>query len=106
MTWLIFFDDAGTLKCRKANATDATKPVHGYVIANVLAGNNATVYTDSYLPGTGLTRGSKYFLSAATGGAVTATAPTGSGNIVQCVGVAIDTTAIKFEPENDFIIRA
>ncbi len=100
-----FWDDTGTLKVRKANATDATKPAHGYVKAAVTEGNPATVYTDGLLPGSGLTIGSRYFLSAATGGAVTATAPTGTGNILQVVGVAISATEIKFEPQ-DPVIRA
>lgn len=92
------FDDTGTTKCRKANATDATKPGHGYVKAAVELGANATVYTDGYLPGTGLTVGSKYFLSATTPGAVTTTPPAATGNITQVIGVAVSATEIKFEP--------
>ncbi len=101
-----FFDDTGTLKCRKADATDATKPTHGYVKAAVLDAGNATVFTDGFLPGTGLTKGSKYFLSAATAGLVATTAPSTTGNIAQAVGFAVSATLIKFEPVSDFIIRA
>ncbi len=98
------FDDSGTTKCRKADATDATKPAHGYVKAAVTSGSNATVYTDGYLPGTGLTVGSKYFLST-TPGEVTTTPPASTGNILQKIGVAVSTTAIKFEPLTP-IVRA
>ena len=101
-----FWDDTGTLKVRKANATDNTKPAHGYVKAAVEDAANATVYTDGFLPGTGLTKGSKYFLSAAIAGAVTTTAPSATGNIAQAVGFAVSATAIKFEPVSDYIIRA
>jgi hypothetical protein len=99
------FDDTGTTKCRKADATDATKPADGYVKAAVELGANATVYTDGYLPGTGLTVGSKYFLSADTPGAVTTTPPSGTGNIMQQIGKAVSPTAIKFEPLTP-IVRA
>ena len=99
------FDDTGTTKCRKADATDATKPGDGYVKAAVELGANATVYTDGYLPGSGLTVGSKYFLSADTPGTVTTTPPSGTGNIMQQIGKAVSPTAIKFEPLTP-IVRA
>jgi len=98
------YDDTGTTKCRKADATDATKPAHGYVKAAVELGSNATVYTDGYLPGTTLTIGSKYFLST-TPGAITTTPPSATGNIAQCIGVAVSATQIKFEPLTP-IVRA
>ena len=99
------WDDSGTLKARKADATDDTKPVHGYVKEGVTLGNNATVFTDGFLPGTGLTIGSKYFLST-TPGTVTTTAPSGEDEIVQPVGVAVSATRIKFEPMPIYIVRA
>lgn len=100
-----FWDDTGTLKCRKADASDATKPAHGYVKAGVAEAGNATVYTDGFLPGTALTKGSKYFLSE-TAGLVTTTAPTTGGAIVQCIGVSVSATEIKFDPDRMFVIRA
>jgi hypothetical protein len=99
------FDDTGTIKCRKANATDTTKQADGYVKTSYTEGANATIYTDGYLPGTGLTVGSKYFLSADTPGAVTTTPPSGTGNIMQQIGKAVSPTAIKFEPLTP-IVRA
>lgn len=98
------YDDTGTTKTRKANATNATKPAHGYVKASVESGSNATVYLDGSLPGTGLTIGSSYFLSA-TGGLVTATPPSTTGNVWQKIGNAIDDDKIEFKPE-DSIVRA
>lgn len=99
------FDDSGTVKCRKADATDATKRANGYIKASYDLGANATIYTDGYLPGTGLTVGSKYFLSADTPGAVTATPPAVTGNILQQIGEAVSATQIKFEPLTP-IVRA
>jgi hypothetical protein len=99
------YDDAGTLKARKADATDATKPAVGYVKEAATAGSNVSVYTDGFLPGSGFTTGSKYFL-ATTPGQVTTTPPGGSGNIVQYIGRAISTDKIKFEPDTFLIVRA
>jgi hypothetical protein len=91
------YDDSGTRKCRKADASDTTKPAHAYVTAAVLEAGNATVFTDGKLPGTGLTVGALYFLSETAGG-VTATRPTTDGAISQPIGHAVSATAIKFDP--------
>lgn len=96
------WDDSGTRKVRKADASDATKPAHGYVKASVEQGANATVYTDGFLPGTGLTIGSTYFLSE-TAGQVTTTPPTTTGTVWQEIGDAISATAIKFDPEKPIV---
>ena len=44
------FDDTGTTKCRKADATDPTKQADGYVKAAYGEGANATVYTTDISP--------------------------------------------------------
>lgn len=87
-----------TLTADKADATDATKRAQGYVKEVVEAGANVTVYLDGELPGSGLTPGAKYYLTT-TPGTVSATAPTGSGNMVQCVGEAVGESEIKFDPD-------
>jgi hypothetical protein len=87
-----------TLTADKANATDSTKRAQGYVKEVAEAGANVTVYLDGELPGTGLTPGAKYYLTT-TPGTVSATAPTGSGNMVQCVGEAVGESEIKFDPD-------
>jgi len=86
------------LTADKADATDATKRAQGYVKAGTTAGDDCTVYLDSKLPGTALTPGAKYYLTT-TPGTVSATAPSASGNMVQCVGEAVSATAIKFDPD-------
>jgi hypothetical protein len=87
-----------TLTADKANATDSTKRALGYVKEVAEAGANVTVYLDGELPGTALTPGAKYYLTT-TPGTVSPTAPSGSGNMVQCVGEASSETEIKFDPD-------
>jgi hypothetical protein len=86
------------LTADKADATDATKRAQGYVKDIVAQGEDATVYLDGGLPGTGLTPGAKYYLTT-TPGTVSVTPPAGSGNMVQCVGEATSETEIKFDPD-------
>jgi len=77
--------DATGAKCRKADASTAGKEAHGFVLAAVENAAEATVYfegTNDQV--TGLTPGKQYLSS--TPGLCTATAPSGSGNVVQRVG--------------------
>lgn len=89
------WDDSGTRKARKADATNTGKPACGFVLAGVTSGETATVYFSGENSSvTGLTLGSAYYLSAATPGAVTATAPTTAGNVRQYVGRAVSATLL------------
>lgn len=89
------YNNAGALNARKADATNTSKPAHGFVLSSVTSPANATVYLISNINTavTGLTIGSDYWLDT-TAGAVTTTAPSGSGNIVQFIGRATATTAL------------
>lgn len=92
------WNDVGTVKVRKADASTTGKEANGFVLSAVALGNSGTVYfegTNTQL--TGLTGGSMYFLSATTPGGVTATAPSTAGQIVQKLGRALSTTEINFE---------
>ena len=92
------WNDVGTVKIRKADASTAGKEVTGFVLDAVTSGLNGLVYFENTNTGlTGLTLGDTYFLST-TPGAVSNTAANGSGNVVQKVGVALSTTEIAFEP--------
>lgn len=90
------FDDSGTIKCRKADA-NADKPAHGFVLAAVTAPAAATIYGPGELNSqlSSLTLGALYFLSETAGG-VTTTPPASSGAVVQPLGVAKSTTALRF----------
>lgn len=91
------WNDGGTPKVRKADATSEGKEVVGFVLAGVTAPAAATVYFEGTITGlAGLTAGTRYYMST-TPGATTATAPSGSGNVVQYVGTALSTTELTFE---------
>jgi hypothetical protein len=97
------YDDAGTPKVRKADATSSGKEAHGFVLEAVTSGSNATVYfegTNNQL--SSLTAG-VLFLST-TAGATTSTAPSGSGNVVQRLGVANSATAMNFEATQPIVL--
>lgn len=94
--WVNVWDDAGTAKVRKADATAAGKEVHGFVMAAVTSGNPATVYFEgTNTQVTGQTPGPVYLQTTAGQGG--ATVPSASGNVVQQVGVALSATSVNFE---------
>lgn len=91
-------------KARKADAATAGKEAHGFVLAAVSSGATATVYFEgTNTQVTGLTPGVQ-FLSAATPGAATATAPSGAGNVVQRVGFASAATALNFQAHDPIVL--
>lgn len=90
------YDNTGTPTVRKANATDATKNAHGFVKSSYGSGVVATVYREGDVTLSGLTTGSKYFLST-TGGGFTTTPPSATGNVVQYLGTAQSATLLRFE---------
>lgn len=87
-------------KVRKADATTAAKPCNGFAPAAIADAASGTVQG----PGTkasglsGLTPGAPYYLST-TPGLITATPPSGSGNLVQKVGVALSATELFLFPD-------
>lgn len=100
------FVDAGVLKIRLANATNNTKPCHGFCTTTT------GIATDAYgevilLHGlltavSGIVLGTRYFLST-TDGLVTAVAPVAAGNIEQALGIAMDSSALLFDFNFHFI---
>lgn len=93
------WNDGGTIKVRKADASNGRR-ADGFVLNAVSSAANALVYFEgSNTASTGLTLGSTLYLSASSAGGVTATAPTTSGHIVQEVGRARLSTAFVFEPQ-------
>ena len=83
-------------RVRKADATSAGKDAHGFVLAGVTSGANATVYFEgTNTQVSGQTPGTVFLLT--TAGIAGSTAPSSAGNVVQKLGVAISTTAINFE---------
>lgn len=100
-----FYDDAGTRKIRKADATAQGKETDGFVNAGATAGQTAIAFFEGRITGlAALTIGARYYTSASTPGAVTATPPSGSGNVVQYIGRAVSATEIAFEPSEGVIL--
>jgi hypothetical protein len=99
------YDNAGTPNVRKADGSTAGKYATGFVLAAVISGSNAMVYFEGQNNQlTGLTAGARMYLSATTPGEITATAPTGTGQVVQYVGRAINATTIAFEPAQPIVL--
>jgi len=93
--WVNVWNSTGA-KVRKADATTSGKETHGFVLAAVTSGANATVYFEGTNTQVTAQSPGPVFLqtTAGTGGA---TAPSASGNVVQRLGVAVSTTAVNFE---------
>lgn len=90
----VYFTSTGTVM--KADASAIAKQARGYVTAAVANGAQATVFFDDSNGGlSGLTPGATYYLDAANPGKATATAPTGTGKIVQELGFASSATNMR-----------
>lgn len=94
-----FHNNAGVINVRKSDATVAGKMTHGFVLTNVTAPANATVYLPSQTNTalSGLTVGADYYAHT-TAGAASATPPAAPGNVLQYLGTAHSATAMVFTP--------
>lgn len=112
----VFISSADNVQKARANAVGTSKViglVFDTTIANAAAGQ---IQTDGVLSATttqwdavtgqvgGLTAGSEYYLSAATAGRMTTTAPTSVGEFVCPLGIAISTTKFKLSIENTILL--
>jgi hypothetical protein len=103
----------------KANAAaSGTKAVLGLVgVASISASASGVIQTDGVLSGTtgewdavtgetgGLTPGAVYYLST-TAGQLSQTAPSGSGQYVTKVGMAISTTEFEIDTDRGGVLLA
>lgn len=96
------WDDAGTLKMRKADNTSTTKRADGYIEAAITSGNTGSPTVGGGLVSglSGLTLAADYYLG--TNGGVTTTPPSASASIVQYVGRAKSATELVFVPGDAF----
>lgn len=91
------YNNAGTRNARLADASNG-RQAHGFVLAAVAANVAATVYESGTITGfAGLIPGDPAFLSAATAGTPTPTAPTAIGHGIQQIGYNQSATEIFFE---------
>jgi hypothetical protein len=99
------FVNVTTTGIRKADASN-DRPAHGFVLAAIANAATGTVFFEGTVTGlTGLTIGSRYFLSDSVPGTAVLTSPTpAAGKISQEVGVAISVTEISFEPQQAIVL--
>lgn len=94
---VVYVSSANNVSPALANNTSQSYAI-GFANATATAGNPVGVKTDGIIGGfSGLTAGARYYLSAATAGAITATIPNGSGNTVVQVGYAKSTTDVQIQ---------
>jgi hypothetical protein len=96
------YNNAGTPNCRKADNTTTGKEANGFVLAAVSSAASATIYlAGQNTQLTGQVAGPVFL---GTAGAVVASAPTGSGNVVQRVGIAVSATVVEFRPYSPIVL--
>lgn len=98
------WNNGGTANVRKADASTSGKEAHGFVLAGFASAASATVYFEgTNTQCTGLTPGPQ-FLSGTTAGKTIATAPTGTGKVVQRVGFALSATSLNFDQGDPIVL--
>jgi len=99
------WDNAGTTKVRKADATVVGKEADGFVLEGVATTQLARVYFDGKNNQvSGLVGGTKMFLDANIAGQITSTPPIITGNVVQFIGKALSPTSLSFEPRQGIVL--
>jgi hypothetical protein len=94
---VVYISSANNVSPAQSDAA-ATSYAIGFANATATATNPVGVKTDGIIGGfSGLTAGARYYLSAATAGAITATLPTGSGNTIVQVGYAKSATDVQIQ---------
>lgn len=90
-------------KVRKADATTSGKHAMGFVLAGVTSGATATVYFEgANTQVTGQSPGDVFLLT--TAGLAGTTAPSGSGNVAQNIGIATSATNINFQYNRPIVL--
>mgnify|MGYP000923746693 CR=1 FL=1 len=92
---LVYFKADGTVA--KASAAVGGHKAQGWAANSASIGQPVTVHQEGTIGGlSGLTPEANLFLSASTAGGYTETAPTGTGEIAQIVGVALSDSELNF----------
>ena len=96
------FGSGGVLFVQNANASTQTKQCTGYALSSASAGTALEIQTFGvHQLISGLTPGTTYYLSTIAG-KITATPPSGVGQVRQEVGIALDPNTLLFRPAGDF----
>lgn len=89
----VYVSSANTFMKAIANSTNSVKTI-GCADEGIASGNGDVKFSGRKGGFTGLTAGAVYYLSAATAGGVQNSIPTGNGNFIIRVGIALSTTDI------------
>lgn len=102
---LVYMEAAGTI-ARATAASGTPQQCMGWATTSVTTGNPVTMQLEGIVSGlTGLTAGSRYFLSDVTpGGLLISPGPVGSGKLAQYIGTALSTTELNFEPDDGVLL--
>jgi len=101
---VVYIDAADGVKKAKADAA-GTANAFGFATATIANAATGSYQSSGILAGlSGLTSGSTYYLSAATAGAMTTTAPTTVGQYVVRLGVAVSTTELKIAIQGPILL--
>jgi hypothetical protein len=98
--WINIWNSSGA-KARKADAASA-KECHGFVLAAVTSGGNATVYFEGTNNMVNTQTPGQVFLGNA--GVGVSAAPTAAGSMVQRIGIAVSDTAVNFERSQPIVL--
>lgn len=93
-----FFSSGGIICMRPANATNGTKPCHGFAIENIAAGSSGeaqTIGINEFI--SGLLPGTVYYLSTVDG-LITSVPPGAAGNLIQEIGLAFGVNSLLYRP--------
>lgn len=103
--------------CAKAKADAAgTSKAFGLAVAAITSGASGSIQTNGVVTLTtgewdaafattgGLTAGTYYYLSAATAGLGTATAPSTTGHSVQQLGIGLSSTELYLDPQPEVLL--
>jgi len=89
----------------KASAASGGFDADGFVLTSYTLGQTAIVYLEGRNTAlTGLTAGTRYYLSASTPGVATATPVTGIGKRHQFLGRALGSTSLSFEADDSITL--
>lgn len=100
------YPNAGVLNARPADNTAVGSEANGYAPSAIASGASGTVYLgEGLISGlSALSVGAPYFLG--TAGAVTTTAPSTAGNLIQPVGKAVSATEFYIQPSSFTVVVA
>ncbi len=101
------YASSGVLFVRNASATNNTKQADGFCSQSggITAGAvGEVILGDGVATTSGLTPGTRYYLGT-TAGSYSATAPSAAGNISQPLGIALTSTALKFQTSGFPIVQ-